>query len=166
MEINLILKQKRKELKLTQEQVAQKIFVSQKSVSNWETGKTFPDIYSLIRLVQLYDLSLDHLLLEESDIVEDIDKKIKFASIFNNVWFFIIGGTLGYVLIAHTFFNEPLTVLHVIRGVIIFSAYYLFSNYSKSKKYKYLFDSLFLIGLSASLTILWSLIRWAVVSGL
>ena len=77
MEINLILKQKRKELKLTQEQVAQKIFVSQKSVSNWETGKTFLDIYSLIRLAQLYELSLDRLLLEESDIVEDIDKKLK-----------------------------------------------------------------------------------------
>ncbi|AEB29890.1 putative transcriptional regulator (Xre family); skin element [Carnobacterium sp. 17-4] len=166
MEINLILKQKRKELKLTQEQVAQKIFVSQKSVSNWETGKTFPDIYSLIRLAQLYDLSLDNLLLEESDIVEDIDKKIKVASIFNNVWFFIIGGTLGYVLLVHTLFNEPLSILHVIRGVIIFSAYYLFNNYSKSKKYKYLFDSLFIIGLSALLTILWSLIRWAVVSGL
>lgn len=91
------------------------------------------------------------MLLEESDIVEDIDKKIKVASIFSNVWIFITGGTLGYVLIAHTLFNESLSILPVICGVIVFSAYYLFNNYSKSKKYKYLFDSLFLIGLSALL---------------
>ncbi|MBF8807586.1 MAG: helix-turn-helix transcriptional regulator [Enterococcus lacertideformus] len=56
---------------MTQEQVAKQIFVSQKSVSNWETQKTYPDIESLIRLAHLYDLSLDHLLLEGSDIVKD-----------------------------------------------------------------------------------------------
>ena len=62
MEISQILKTKRKELSLTQEQVAKKIFVSQKSVSNWENGKTYPDIESLIRLAHLYHLSLDNLL--------------------------------------------------------------------------------------------------------
>lgn len=72
MEINEVLKKRRKELSMTQEQVAEKIFVSQKSVSNWETKKTYPDIESLIRLAHLYDLSLDHLLLEGSDIVRDI----------------------------------------------------------------------------------------------
>ncbi|QQK08353.1 helix-turn-helix transcriptional regulator [Miniphocaeibacter halophilus] len=64
MEIKNILKDRRKKLNLTQEQVAEKIFVSKKSVSNWETGRTTPDIDSLIRIAKLYDLSLDNLLLE------------------------------------------------------------------------------------------------------
>ncbi|MFL2104842.1 helix-turn-helix domain-containing protein [Desemzia sp. FAM 23991] len=81
MQISQTLKAKRKEQLLTQAQVAEKIFVSQKSVSNWETGKTYPDIDSLIRLAKLYDLSLDNLLLEGSDIVEDIKEKAELKSL-------------------------------------------------------------------------------------
>ena len=81
MQISQTLKARRKEQSLTQAQVAEKIFVSQKSVSNWETGKTYPDIDSLIRLAKLYDLSLDNLLLEGSDIVEDIKEKAELKSL-------------------------------------------------------------------------------------
>lgn len=81
MQISQTLKAKRKEQSLTQTQVAEKIFVSQKSVSNWETGKTYPDIDSLIRLAKLYDLSLDNLLLEGSDMVKNIKEKVELKSL-------------------------------------------------------------------------------------
>lgn len=77
MKISTILKQRRFDLNLTQEQVAEKIFVSTKSISNWENDRNFPDIESLIRLAKLYNLSLDSLLLEGSDIMKDIKKKEK-----------------------------------------------------------------------------------------
>ncbi|MDO7204526.1 helix-turn-helix transcriptional regulator [Paraclostridium bifermentans] len=77
MKISTIIKQRRLDLNLTQEQVAEQIFVSTKSISNWENDKNFPDIESLVRLAKLYDLSLDSLLLEGSDIVKDIKKKKK-----------------------------------------------------------------------------------------
>lgn len=77
MKISAILKQRRLDLNLTQEQVAEKIFVSTKSISNWENAKNFPDIESLVRLAKLYNLSLDSLLLEGSDIMNDIKKKEK-----------------------------------------------------------------------------------------
>ncbi|MDK0696046.1 helix-turn-helix transcriptional regulator [Clostridium perfringens] len=77
MKISTILKQHRLDLNLTQEQVAEKIFVSTKSISNWENDKNFPDIESLVRLAKLYNLSLDSLLLEGSDIMNDIKKKEK-----------------------------------------------------------------------------------------
>lgn len=77
MKISAILKQQRLDLNLTQEQVAEKIFVSTKSISNWENDKNFPDIESLVRLAKLYNLSLDNLLLEGSDIMNDIKKKEK-----------------------------------------------------------------------------------------
>ncbi|WP_195948380.1 helix-turn-helix domain-containing protein [Paraclostridium bifermentans] len=77
MKISTILKQRRLDLNLTQEQVAEKVFVSTKSISNWENDRNFPDIESLVRLAKLYNLSLDSLLLEGSDIMKDIKKKEK-----------------------------------------------------------------------------------------
>lgn len=77
MKISTILKQHRLVLNLTQEQVAEKIFVSTKSISNWENDRNFPDIESLVRLAKLYNLSLDSLLLEGSDIINNIKKKEK-----------------------------------------------------------------------------------------
>lgn len=77
MKISQMLKEKRKEYQLTQEQLAEKIFVSNKTISNWETGKTKPDIESLILLAKFFHLSLDNLLLEGSEMVESLDKDIK-----------------------------------------------------------------------------------------
>lgn len=101
MIISKMLKEKRSEYELTQEQLSEKIFVSRKTISNWETGKTTPDIDSLIRLADLFNLSLDNLLLEGSDIVENI-KKIEAAkaakkyfscSWLTNMIFILIIGT-------------------------------------------------------------------------
>ena len=74
MELNQVLRENRQKHELTQQQLADKLFVSNKTISNWETGKTLPDIESLIRLANLFNLSLDNLLLEGSDIVENIKK--------------------------------------------------------------------------------------------
>lgn len=81
MRLSQKLKLKREEKSLTQVEVAEKIYVSQKSISNWETGRNYPDIDSLIRLAKLYDLSLDNLLLEGSDIVENIKEKAEIKSL-------------------------------------------------------------------------------------
>ena len=44
VKIGSFIKEIRKEKGLTQEQLAEKLDVSQKSVSRWETGKTMPDL--------------------------------------------------------------------------------------------------------------------------
>lgn len=91
MDVGKTLKDKRKELQLTQEQLAEKIFVSTKTISNWENNKTTPDIDSLIRLANLFDLSLDNLLLEGSNIVENIkyDMEYRALKVIRLVPFFI-----------------------------------------------------------------------------
>lgn len=114
MEISQMLKEKRAEHKLTQEMLAEKILVSKKTISNWETGKTMPDINSLIRLAKLFDLSLDRLLLEGSDVVKDIKKKEK-AYTYQTI--FIVLMTIIFMsLIGYFSFNNPTSV--IIFGIV------------------------------------------------
>ncbi len=66
VEIGSQLKSARNDAKLSQEQAAEALGVSRQTVSNWETGKSYPDILSVIKMSELYSLSLDRLLKEES----------------------------------------------------------------------------------------------------
>lgn len=52
----------RKEQNLTQTQLAEKLFVSDKAISRWETGRGFPDINSLENLADALDISVAELL--------------------------------------------------------------------------------------------------------
>ena len=66
MEIGALIKNARNQTGMTQEQAAEALGVSRQTVSNWETGKSYPDIVSVIRMSDLFDVSLDHLLKEET----------------------------------------------------------------------------------------------------
>lgn len=68
MELGQLLKQARNEAAMTQEQAAESLGVSRQTVSNWENGKTFPDIISVIKMSDLYSVSLDRLLKEEEPV--------------------------------------------------------------------------------------------------
>ena len=50
MNLGTQIKKYRGALALSQEELAEKIFVSRQSVSNWENNKTYPDIKSLLML--------------------------------------------------------------------------------------------------------------------
>ena len=62
MEIGSKIKDARMKTNLTQEQVAELLGVSRQTISNWETGKSYPDIVSVIKMSDLYEVSLDYLL--------------------------------------------------------------------------------------------------------
>lgn len=57
-----VIKRLREKKKLTQEELAQKIFVSSKAISKWENGRGFPDIGLLESLGKVLDLSVIELL--------------------------------------------------------------------------------------------------------
>ncbi|MCD7772299.1 MAG: helix-turn-helix domain-containing protein [Oscillospiraceae bacterium] len=56
--IGEFLKELRKEKELTQEQLAEKFYVSNRTVSRWETGSNLPDISTLIELADFYDCDI------------------------------------------------------------------------------------------------------------
>lgn len=77
MELYEKLKTARIKKDLSQKDAADKVGISRQTLSNWETGKTYPDIVSLIKLSDLYEISLDELLKEKekpSAYVDYIDK--------------------------------------------------------------------------------------------
>ena len=62
MNLGTQIKKYRSALALSQEELAEKIFVSRQSVSNWENSKTYPDIKSLLMLSELFEISVDELI--------------------------------------------------------------------------------------------------------
>ena len=73
MDIGKKLRDARNAAKLTQESAAESLGVSRQTVSNWETGKTYPDIVSVIRMSGLYSVSLDCLLKEEKTVSNNLN---------------------------------------------------------------------------------------------
>ncbi len=74
MEIGKKLKEARLGAKLTQEQAAERLFVSRQTISNWENEKTYPDIVSVVRLSDLYSISLDELLKGDTKMLEHLEE--------------------------------------------------------------------------------------------
>ena len=55
----VILKELRKSHKFTQQQLADRINISQRAYSHYEKGQCEPDVSTLIKLAEIYDISLD-----------------------------------------------------------------------------------------------------------
>ncbi len=62
MEVGNRIKKLRAESGMSQDDLAEKVFVSRQTVSNWENGKTYPDINSLLLLSETFKVSLDVLI--------------------------------------------------------------------------------------------------------
>ncbi len=75
MELGKKLKEARTKAGLKQEELAQQIGVSRQTVSNWENNRSYPDIASIIKLSDLYGLSLDELLKEDRKVQEHFENK-------------------------------------------------------------------------------------------
>lgn len=62
MELGAHIKEHRKELGLSQDDLAAKIYVSRQTISNWEVGRTYPDVQSLLLLSNVFGVTVDSLI--------------------------------------------------------------------------------------------------------
>ncbi len=74
MELGKQIKKYRQKLNLSQDALADKIFVTRQTISNWENDKNYPDIKSLLMLSSLFGISLD--ILVKGDL-EEMKEQIK-----------------------------------------------------------------------------------------
>lgn len=59
MELSKQIRKYRTESNLSQEELADKVFVSRQTISNWENDKNYPDIKSLVLMSEIFQVSLD-----------------------------------------------------------------------------------------------------------
>lgn len=77
MQIGNKINQLRKLSGMTQEQLAEKLSVSRQTISKWESGATYPDIESVVRISKMFQVPLDDLLLEgEADVENQKEEQI------------------------------------------------------------------------------------------
>jgi len=65
LELQASLIAHRKQQHWTQADLAERLFLSRQTISNWENGRTYPDIQSLILLANLYHVTVDELVKED-----------------------------------------------------------------------------------------------------
>lgn len=92
------IKLHRTSMGLSQDELAEKIFVSRQTISNWETGKSYPDVHSLILMGNFFNISLDELIKGDLEIMKnEIDNmEVKYFNLLSNIF----GVMLLLVLIA------------------------------------------------------------------
>ena len=76
IKIGIFLKELRKEKGLTQEQLAEVLNVSSRTVSRWETGSNMPDISMLVEIADFYDVSIPEIVQGERE-SENMNKETK-----------------------------------------------------------------------------------------
>lgn len=110
--IGKIILQKRKEIGMTQEQFAEKLGITNRSISRWENGKTLPDVSQFPNICQLLGISLTELLTgkeEKTEIKENIilliklveeenQKHIKKITTYFISGFVCLGGVLLHII--------------------------------------------------------------------
>lgn len=75
MELSNQIKKYRMDLNLSQEELAEKIYVTRQTISNWENDKSYPDVHSLLLLSTFFNISLDQLIKGDIETMkEEINK--------------------------------------------------------------------------------------------
>ena len=76
MELGKRLKDLRNRMGMTQDELAERLFVSRQTISSWENDKSYPDIHSLLMISELFSVSLDTLVKGDIEVMkEKIDQE-------------------------------------------------------------------------------------------
>ena len=118
----------RKNAKLSQEQLAEKLDVTRQTISNWESGKFYPDIDDVVKISKCFNILLDDLLSYDNKVLEYLkdstdvvksNKKLLYAILLNIlviILFVIVGITA----------NESISIIVIVFTISIISFSYLF----------------------------------------
>ncbi|MEG0286720.1 MAG: helix-turn-helix transcriptional regulator [Vagococcus sp.] len=86
MDIGNEIKKQRIYLDMTQKDLAERLNVTRTAVSNWERGRNYPDINTLLSISNVLNISIEALLKEDVKMVENVDNSIKVGKYWKN-WY-------------------------------------------------------------------------------
>ena len=105
MEFGKQIKKLRQEAQLSQEELAERIYVSRQTISNWENDKSYPDVNSLVLLSETFQISLDKLIKGDIEVMKDVIQKEEIEKMNR------YGGIYTMMLIASAVSAVPLFML-------------------------------------------------------
>lgn len=119
MELGNRIRSFREKMNMSQEELAEKIYTSRQTISNWENDKTYPDINSLKLLSNIFDVSLDNL------IEGDIEKMKKTINETDIKGFKLLSWTYTIELIVMILSSYPLMKCAGIIGISIWTLFFI-----------------------------------------
>lgn len=134
MDLGGQIRKYRDQLRLSQEELADRVFVTRQSVSNWENGRTYPDLQSLLRLSDLFGVSLDALIKGD---LEEMKREIDKAEVQR---FNFYGSLLAVLMLALIILPVPLILwldtlgFFLVMGPLFAAAMVVASKTEKIKK--------------------------------
>ncbi|WP_026583392.1 helix-turn-helix domain-containing protein [Bacillus sp. J33] len=93
------LRNERKNKGWSQEELAEKLFVSRQSVSKWENGQNYPSIEIIIKVSDLFGLTIDELLRSDEELKEKVIQDSKQLAYPKLKFLFDVLFLLGIVLL-------------------------------------------------------------------
>lgn len=136
MELGKQIKKYRSELGISQEALAEKVYVSRQTISNWENDKNYPDINSLLRLSEVFHVSLDILMKGDkermSKIIKQEDQK-QFEKTSNIFSILMAATILSPIPLLHYLDNIGIGIWIVLVGITFYYA-------AEAEKQKKAFD--------------------------
>lgn len=128
MELGTQIRKYRNERTLSQEALAEQVFVSRQTVSNWENDKSYPDVKSLMLLSEVFEVSLDQLIKGDVEImkeqIEQIDQtdQKRFGRLSNIFTILFLAVLITPVPLVHFLSYAGLAIWIVILGAGSYAA--------------------------------------------
>ena len=135
MEISKCIKDARQNNNISQESLAEQLGVSRQTISSWENGKSYPDLVSINKMSDIFNISLDKMLKEDKKLVNNMQEKMDTVKSNKSIVFTILFAIIifGGIYLIQTFVDIPkIDNLYLNIGVLIVFIVgvltYLFSN--------------------------------------
>ena len=136
MELGKQIKRYRMEANLSQEELADKVFVSRQTISNWENDKNYPEIKSLVLMSEVFHVSLDYLVKGDLErMKKEIDQQ-EYAEFQKN------GNIFSVLFVALLIVPVPLVMIFEWLGLVFYIGLFAIGMYYaiKIEKYKKKYD--------------------------
>lgn len=128
----------RRQKEWTQQDVAERLLISRKTISSWENGRSYPDIFMLVQISDLYHVSLDDLLREDHEMINNYKEEHTMNAKKDNT--FTISYIINFLACIYFLFQTIglvkttslssiwRVVLGVMVGIALLNVYYLISK--------------------------------------
>lgn len=125
MELGKQIRKYRNERTLSQEALADKVYVSRQTVSNWENDKSYPDVKSLVLLSEVFAVSLDQLIKGDVEMMKEqinqTDQK-KFGRLSNIFAILFLATLITPIPLEHFLSYAGIAIWVAIFGAALYTA--------------------------------------------